>query len=63
MNEGEEVGEVVDEVVGAGGKEVGGAAVAIGDTAGGYVGVAAHKDVDGHVADYKGLVGGYLQLV
>ena len=52
MNVEEEVGEVVDEVFGASGEEVGGGAVAVGDAAGGDVGVVAHEDVDGHVADY-----------
>ena len=52
MNVGEEVGEVVDEAVGTGGEEVGGGAVAVGDTAGGDVGVTTHEDIDGHVADY-----------
>ena len=46
----EEVGEVVDEVFGASGEEVGGGAVAVGDTAGADVGVASHENVDGHVA-------------
>ena len=47
---GEEVGEVVDKTVGTGGEEVGGGAVAVGDTAGADVGVASHENVDGHVA-------------
>ena len=46
----EEVGEVVDELVGTGGDEVGRGAVAVGDTAGAGAGIAAHEDVDGHVA-------------
>ena len=48
----EEVGEVVDKAVGTGGEEVGGGAVAVGDSAGGDVGVASHKDIDGHVANH-----------
>ncbi len=48
----EEVGEVVDKTVGTCGEEVGGGAVAVGDTAGADVGVASHEDVDGHVAYY-----------